>query len=265
MLYLVATPIGNLKDITLRALEVLKSADCILAEDTRTTSYLLKYFSIEKPLISFESFSEARKEEEMVRRLKNNETLALVSEAGTPCICDPGHRLVKRCRKEGIKVSAIPGSAAFVMAYSLIGSDRPFQFIGFFPKEKSALLALIESFFSYPGITIGYESPKRIKKTLSLLPSETKVYIGRELTKIFEEVLEGSAAQLLEHFTHYEPKGEFVLLIEPQMQKPSTKKGEILAKKLVDEYHLTTKNAAKLASELTDVSKNFLYDFLLNQ
>lgn len=217
LLYLVATPIGNLKDITLRAIEVLKECDLIYCEDTRKTGVLLKSIDVSCPTRSFHKFSEARKEDEVIAQLKEGKTIALVSDAGTPCIQDPGHRLILRCQKEELTVSALPGPSAVIMALSLSGlSTEKFQFIGYFPKKSGRLERSLRESLVYDGTTIAFESPHRVVKMLKVfvtLSQDVQIVIARELTKKFEEVLRGTPVELLTHFEARPPKGEFVVLI----------------------------------------------------
>ena len=167
MLYLVSTPIGNLSDITHRAIETLKSVDYILCEDTRRSSILLKAHGITTHLKSFHKFSEKREEERVVENLKSGKSIALISDAGTPGIADPGQRLVARCRKEGISVTSLPGPSAPIVALTLSGfSMERFQFLGFLPKKTSERKQLLNSMLFYSGVSIFFESPKRIQATL---------------------------------------------------------------------------------------------------
>jgi len=214
MLYLIATPIGNLKDLSFRAVECLQAADLILCEDTRHSAHLLNHYNIQKPLKSYHKFSEARRAEEMITRLKEGQTLALISDAGTPAICDPGERLVQACVQESIPVVPIPGPCAIIQA--LVGSGlqtTPFQFVGFLPKKKGALQEMVLDLLSYPGTSICYESPHRIHDVLKIVADLTPkrpLVLARELTKKFEEYLRGTADELLQENI----KGEVVLLIQ---------------------------------------------------
>ncbi|NUM49653.1 MAG: 16S rRNA (cytidine(1402)-2'-O)-methyltransferase [Flavobacteriales bacterium] len=217
-LYIVPTPIGNLQDITLRALEVLKMSDVILAEDTRQSSKLLQHYSIQKPMISFHQHNEHKNLNHIIQKLKAGETLALISDAGTPGISDPAFLLVRECIKENIEVECLPGATAFVPA--LINSGLPcerFCFEGFLPHKKgrnSRLLALKEE----TRTLIFYESPYRILKTLEQLievfGEERQASISRELTKLHEETARGTLKELLVHFTSKEIKGEFVIVVQ---------------------------------------------------
>lgn len=218
MLYLIATPIGNLADITLRALEVLRACDYILCEDTRCSVKLLSHYEIRKPLRSYHKFNEKSRCDEIIADLKAGKTIALMSDAGTPSISDPGEILVKRCHEEKIPVSGTPGACAAIMALTLSGfSTRQFQLVGFLPRKKGELTRTFQALLEFEGTSICYESPYRLVKALQLLASlgcVRKIAVVREMTKLYEECLQGSASELAEHFTKKPPKGEIVLLID---------------------------------------------------
>lgn len=222
MLYVVSTPIGNLKDFSFRAVEILKQVDFILCEDTRTSSILLSHYEINKPLISFNAVNEEKRIEEIYNKLDNGESGALISDAGTPLISDPGYRLVNELRKRGIKISPIPGASALIAALSVAGVPTDsFVFEGFLPQKKGRQKEL-QRIVQDERTIIVYESPYRIKKLLSEIQSyapERKIVICRELTKKFEECLTGSANELLEHFNVNEPKGEFVVILAATYMK----------------------------------------------
>lgn len=226
MLYLVATPIGNLKDITFRAVEVLGSCSLILCEDTRHSRKLAGHYAISTPLKSFHKFNEAKMETAVINLLKKGESIALVSDAGTPGISDPGARLVKLCRENNLAVTSIPGPCAAIAALTISGLDTGrFQFVGFLPKKKGELKQKLQECCSYPGTTIAYESPHRLKNVLKAIheiaPSHP-LAVGRELTKIYEEMRFGCAAELLKHWLENEVKGEIVLLIAPGEEKSAS-------------------------------------------
>ena len=216
-LYIVATPIGNLSDITLRALDTLKKVDAILCEDTRVTGKLLKHFDIHKPTVSCHEHTDERKLTTIVERLQNGENFAFVSDAGTPGLSDPGNRLVAVAILAGITVIPIPGASALGALVSVAGIDmREFVFKGFPPHKKGR-----ETFFKAVVAselpTVYYESPHRVLKNLTLLQKfapAMKVVIGRELTKIFEEVVRGNVAEALRYFTEHpeKVKGEFTII-----------------------------------------------------
>lgn len=219
ILYLVATPIGNLEDITLRALRILKEVDVVAAEDTRRTGQLLKHFEISKPLLSYFQFNEARRSEEILQRLQRGEKVALVTDAGTPGISDPGERVVKAAVAAGFKVEPIPGPCALVAGLTASGlpSDE-FHFVGFLPHKSGQRRNLLEKLKSIPGTLVFYESPYRILKMLEELADiypDRQVVLARELTKKFEEFLRGSAKDLFTQLQQRSIKGEFVVMVAP--------------------------------------------------
>ena len=217
MLTLVPTPIGNLQDITLRALEVLKNADLILAEDTRTARFLLQHFQIEKRILSHHQHNEHNALKEVIRLLKEGNKIALVSDAGTPAISDPGFLIVRECIKEDIEVYCLPGPTAFVPALVMSGlpCDK-FVFEGFLPQKKgrqSRFLFLKEE----ERTIVFYESPFRLVKLLEEVMEhfgpDRRCSVSRELTKMFEETRRGTAAELFQHFSAHPPKGEIVVCV----------------------------------------------------
>jgi len=216
-LYVVPTPIGNLADITLRALDVLKSVDSILAEDTRTSGFLLKHYQISKPLQSFHIFNEHKALLSVVQKLREGETMALVSDAGTPGISDPGFLLVRECLKHDLIIECLPGATAFVPALVKSGfpTDR-FVFEGFLPHKKGKQTMLKELAQEERTIIL-YESPHRLVKTLEqmleLFGNDRLVSVSRELTKIHEETFTGTLANTVLHFQQKEVKGELVVIV----------------------------------------------------
>lgn len=226
-LYIVPTPIGNLDDITLRAIKTLEAADYILAEDTRTTSFLLKHLGIEKKLYSHHKFNEHATAASVAEAIGEGRTVALVSDAGTPGISDPGFLLVRTCVEAGIEVETLPGATALIPA--LVQSGFPcdrFCFEGFLPQKKGRTKRLQELAEEQRSI-IFYESPFRVVKCLEQLAevfgAERKVSVSRELTKKFEQTVRGTIAEVLEHFRAHEPKGEFVIVVAgcPKPEKES--------------------------------------------
>lgn len=216
-LYLVPTPVGNLEDITFRALKVLKEADLILAEDTRTSGILLKHFEIKNAMLSYHKFNEHQTVDRVVERLKGGETVAVVSDAGTPGISDPGFLVAREAIKAGIEVITLPGATAFVPA--LVSSGLPcdkFCFEGFLPQKKGRQTRL-NALADEPRTIIFYESPHRIVKTLEqfkeVFGPERSVSVCREISKIHEESVRGTVEEVLEHFKKNEPKGEFVIVL----------------------------------------------------
>ncbi|MDL2282043.1 16S rRNA (cytidine(1402)-2'-O)-methyltransferase [Parabacteroides sp. OttesenSCG-928-G06] len=216
-LILVPTPIGNLEDMTFRAVRILREADIILAEDTRTTSFLLKHYEIDNKMLSHHKFNEHKTVEMIAARIKGGETVALVSDAGTPAISDPGFLLVRACVREGVEVECLPGATAFVPA--LVDSGLPcdtFTFVGFLPVKKGRQ-TLLKSLATEPRTLVFYESPYRLVKTLTQLAEymgeERPASVSRELSKKFEETVRGSLQELVAHFTVNEPRGEIVLIV----------------------------------------------------
>lgn len=262
MLYIVATPIGNLADFTYRAAEVLKSCAYILCEDTRHSRVLLDRYEIKTPLKSFHKFNEASREESVLEDLKKGVSVAVISDAGTPVVSDPGMRLVKACREEGIPITSIPGACAFLTAFTLAGWEGPFQFVGFFPKKQEE----IERLLSYKGITIGYESPQRLCKTLALLPKTTHVAVARELTKLHEDFREGPSEELLSYYTEKPPKGEIVLLIKGCPIESLTDEELIcLVKEKIEGERKNFSDAVRQVAKEAGCSRGHLYKIALEK
>ncbi|MBR5240208.1 MAG: 16S rRNA (cytidine(1402)-2'-O)-methyltransferase [Clostridia bacterium] len=218
-LYLVATPIGNMGDLSPRAKEILESADLIAAEDTRVTGALLKKLGIEKKLVSYYEHNAAMRSSLLIRHLEDGETIALVSDAGTPAISDPGEDIVEECIRRGIEVIPVPGPCAFVCALTVSGfSTKRFSFIGFLPAKQNERKKELESIKHREETLIFYEAPHRLLKTLSdmceVFGEERKVSVSREITKKFEEHIRGSLSQVLTHFETNPVKGEFVIVAE---------------------------------------------------
>jgi 16S rRNA (cytidine1402-2'-O)-methyltransferase len=216
-LYIVPTPIGNLGDITLRALEVLKSSDLILAEDTRTSGFLLRHYEITRPLQSFHNFNEHKIVASLIERMEKGEKMALVSDAGTPGISDPGFLIIRACLQAGLVVECLPGATAFVPA--LVKSGLPcdrFVFEGFLPHKKGRQTAL-KNLMSEPRTMVFYESPHRLVKALEqfkeFFGADRRVSVSRELTKKFEETVTGTVDEVLAHFQSKEVKGEIVIVV----------------------------------------------------
>ncbi len=219
MLYIVATPIGNLEDITLRAINTLKEVDYIAAEDTRHVQILLKKYEIDKPTISFHAWSDERKLTQLLDLLKEGKEIALVSDAGTPGISDPGYVLVKAAIENGVTVVPIPGPSAFLAALSASGlPTHQFLYLGFLPMKKGRQ-TLLDTFHDEQRTIVFYESPHRLLKTLSEFAEkfpQRQMVVARELTKIYEEFFRGTPGQALEHFQKKTPKGEFVIMLGPE-------------------------------------------------
>jgi 16S rRNA (cytidine1402-2'-O)-methyltransferase len=216
-LYLVATPIGNLEDITLRALRTLRECHVVAAEDTRRTGLLLKHFEISKPLISYFQFNEAKRTEEILERLRRGETVALVTDAGSPGISDPGERVVQAAIAAGFRVEPVPGPSALVAALTAGGvATDEFHFVGFLPHKSGQRRNKLTALKDVPGTLALYESPYRIERLLRELAEifpDRQVVLARELTKKFEEFLRGKPAELIDQTKTRSLKGEFVVLI----------------------------------------------------
>ncbi|MDR1344921.1 MAG: 16S rRNA (cytidine(1402)-2'-O)-methyltransferase [Tannerellaceae bacterium] len=216
-LIVVPTPVGNLEDITFRAVRVLKEADLILSEDTRTTSVLLKHYDIQNRMQSHHKFNEHRSVEQIVTRIQAGEQIALVSDAGTPSISDPGFLLIRECVKRGVEVECLPGATAFVPALVVSGlPDDAFCFEGFLPQKKGRQTRLKELAVETRTI-IFYESPRRITKTLAQMieyfGNDRPASVSREISKLHEETVRGELQEILTHFTLNEPRGEFVIIV----------------------------------------------------
>ena len=216
-LYVVPTPVGNLEDMTMRAVRILKEVDCVLAEDTRTSGILMKHFDIKTRMQSHHKFNEHKTVEGLVGRIKGGETIALISDAGTPAISDPGFLLVRECRRAGVDVECLPGATAFVPA--LVASGLPndkFCFEGFLPQKKGRATRLSE-LSGEKRTMIFYESPFRLVKTLAQLAEtfggDRDASVSREISKVHEETVRDTLSGLVAHFTQHEPKGEIVIVV----------------------------------------------------
>ena len=216
-LYIVPTPVGNLDDMTFRAIQVLKEADLILAEDTRTSGILLKHFEIKNAMQSHHKFNEHQTVENVVKRIRAGETIALISDAGTPGISDPGFLLARECARAGIEVQCLPGATAFVPA--LVASGLPcdrFCFEGFLPQKKGRVTRL-KALSEEVRTLVFYESPYRLVKTLTqfgeIFGPERQAAVVREISKVHEETVRGTLAELTAHFTTNEPRGEIVIIV----------------------------------------------------
>ena len=268
-LYVVATPIGNLEDITLRAIKILKEVDLIAAEDTRHTLKLLNHLNISKPLISYHRHSEESREDTIIHKLENGENVALVSDAGTPGICDPGEILIKKCIEKQINVIPIPGACAFVNALIASGLDtKEFIFLGFLPMQKKLRKNKLEEIKKSQKTILLYEAPHKLKKTLIELKeiiSDRKIVIARELTKIHEEFLRENINELINISDSL--KGEFVIIIEGNKQ--DIEKNEIKTEEELYEFYLSQgfskKEIIKKIAKDRNVNKNEIYIKFLNK
>lgn len=267
MLYLVATPIGNLEDITLRALEILRSSDYILCEDTRHSLILLKRYDIQKPLKSYHKFNEASQLNSILEDLREGKKIALISDAGTPGISDPGADLVKICIDNEIPLTSIPGPCALIQALSCSGFPTSrFQFWGFPARKENELKHELQEILTYRGTTICYESPHRLLRLLQFIhekESGRPVAVARELTKKFEEIRRGTPFSLIEHWQNHPLKGEVVLLVYPAADIPiqdwSAWTPAEHVEWMEENYSLSRKEAIKLVAELRGMPKRDLY------
>ena len=262
--YIVPTPIGNLGDITNRAIEILKSVDIIACEDSRNTQKLLNHFSIGTKCISYHKFNERERVNQFVSLIKGGKKIALVSDAGTPLFCDPGSILVKELKKEGISVTALPGANAVVTFLSQIPREtEEFCFIGFLPKSKKQIIDILSNHKKIN--TLFYESPNRLLETLKIIQETNPnavVSIGRELTKVFEEVVTDSINSIIEYFSKDEIKGELVVMVHSSDIESSIE--EYAEKiKLLRDKKFSDKDISVILSSLYNVSRNDIYDYLL--
>ncbi len=216
MLYIVSTPIGNLEDITFRAIKTLKEVDLIAAEDTRHSQILLKKYEISKPIVSYHSYSDDRKLEHLIAVLKEGKSVAVISDAGTPGISDPAYTLIKRAIEEGIKICPIPGASSLLSALVMSGMKmNQFVYLGFLPLKKGRQ-TLLKSLAQEERTMIIFEAPHRLERTLHDLKEylgDRQIAVCREITKIFEESLRGKISEMITHFEKTKPRGEFVLVI----------------------------------------------------
>lgn len=222
MLYIIATPIGNIEDISLRALRILKEVDFILAEDTRKTGLLLKHYQIKKKITSFYDHNEKIKTKWVIQQLKNGKNAALVSNAGTPTISDPGYNLIRQCREENLEVTSLPGASAVVNSLVLSGiAHDKFAFLGYMPRKKGNRRKLMEKVKNWEAALVFFESPFRILGSLKDAEDffgDAKVSVAREMTKKFEEVFEGKLREATNHFEKTGLKGEFTVVIDNRDQ-----------------------------------------------
>ncbi len=265
-LFVVATPIGHLDDITYRAVNILESVSLIAAEDTRQSASLLKHYNINTPLTACHDHNEDHKIKSIIQKLQNGENVALISDAGTPLISDPGFRLVRAAQQAGIRVTPVPGACAAIAALSAVGlpSDR-FLFVGFLSAKSSQRQNQLEQLKNHSETLIFYEAPHRIVEALTdistIFGADRMIGFAREITKTFETIVQKPAAELLEWVTndHHQQKGEFVLVVAgnstPQDMQQS-KIDELLQRLLQD---LSVKAASQLAADITGIKKKILY------
>ncbi|MFR4981415.1 MAG: 16S rRNA (cytidine(1402)-2'-O)-methyltransferase [Clostridium neonatale] len=273
ILYIVPTPIGNLKDITLRALEVLNDVDLIAAEDTRQTLKLLNHFEIKKTLISYHKYNEKNKSEDIINLINEGKKIALVSDAGMPGISDPGSVIVKCCIEQGVKFEVLPGATAFTTALVYSGFDTTkFLFRGFLPRENKERKPIIQDIINCQETIILYEAPHRLLDTLSFLLSnlgDRKIAVCRELTKLYEEIYRGSISESVNYFQVNKPRGEFVLVIEgKRIEDIEEEKKSIWIDLSIEEHILSyinngisKKEAIKMVAKDRNLPKNEIYKF----
>lgn len=269
-LYICPTPIGNLEDITLRVLRVLREVDLIVAEDTRTARKLLNHFSIAKPTLSFHKYNEAKRLRELLERLEKGERLALISEAGTPGIADPGHRLIKACLEKGFDYEVLPGPSALITA--LVASGLPtesFVFQSFLPRKGSKRQSILKKLAAINRTIIIYEAPHRLVQLLTeiaVLMPERKVVLVRELTKKFEEFRRGTVQTVLESLQGEKLKGEVILLLGPGQELPARLTDEEIRKLVMEKLKAgwSKKEAISDIATIFDLPKRTVYEVVKN-
>ncbi len=268
-LYIIATPIGNLGDISARAVETLREAPVIACEDTRVTKKLFSLLgiSLKKTFITLHDHNEDEQAQKLISAVQNEQqAVALVSDAGSPLISDPGYKLIRRCREQGVYITVLPGACALICALQLSGlPTNKFMFAGFIPNKDKARIELFKSYAALDATVVYYETAPRILKTLS---AAKEVFGGRELavvreiSKIYEECLNGTAEELAAHFTEKEPKGEFVFMVAPAEEKSRTpmEVEGLLREKLLQ---MSLKSAVKSLAENYNLNKNDVYELAL--
>lgn len=275
-LYLVPTPIGNLKDITLRALETLREADVIAAEDTRQTLKLLNHFEIKKPLISYHKFNEQIKSDKIIDLLMEGKNIALVSDAGTPGISDPGSVIAGKCIEKMIDFEVLPGATAITTALVYSGLDTTkFLFRGFLPRENKERKIITEKLLQSQETIIFYEAPHRLLDTLAFLLDvfgDRRIAVCRELTKIYQEIYRGTIKEAVQYFTGNKPRGEFVLVLEGKtLEEIKEEQRETWADLSIEDHirkhineGMNKKEAIKLVAKERELPKNQVYKFSTN-
>lgn len=274
-LYLCATPIGNLEDITYRVLRTLREVDLIAAEDTRNSIKLLNHFEIKTPMTSYHEYNKIEKAYQLVDKLREGKNIALITDAGTPGISDPGEELVRICREEGIEVTSLPGPAACITALTMSGlPTRRFAFEAFLPREKKERAAVLEQLRDETCTMIFYEAPHHLEKTLEELYEtlgNREMAICRELTKRYEEVMPTSMEEALAYYKENEPRGEYVLVVQgksfEELQKEKQQSWESLSltehMAVYEEQGIDRKEAMKLVAKDRGISKREVYQGLL--
>lgn len=276
-LYLCATPIGNLEDITLRVLRTLKEADLIAAEDTRNSIKLLNHFEIKTPMTSYHEYNKIEKAYELVHKLKNGQNIALITDAGTPGISDPGEELVRICYESGITVTSLPGACACITALTLSGlPTRRFAFEAFLPRDKKERAAILSSLESETRTILIYEAPHHLRGTLEELYhalGDRRITLCRELTKRYETAFSTTISAAISYYREQEPRGEFVLAIEGRSMQELTKAAQQAWKELPLTEHMahyesqgiSRKDAMKMVAKDRGMTKRAVYSMLLDQ
>jgi len=272
-LYIVATPIGNLEDITPRALRILSEVDLIAAEDTRHSKFLIDHFNIKTPLTSYHDHNEEQKAVELIALLESGRDVALITDAGTPTVSDPGYRLVRAAHQEGIPVYSVPGPSAVVAALAVSGlPNDSFSFHGFFPKKSAETRRLLQRIRQFGGTHIFFESPHRIKAALKRIAEtlpDAQVCVAREMTKLHEEVVMASATDVAERFEEGDVKGECVILLHTIPEIPGHTMGsDELRKRVKDEMRrsdLSTRDAVRKVAEELNVPRKKVYSAAIEE
>lgn len=276
-LYICATPIGNLEDITMRALNTLKEVDLIAAEDTRHSIKLLNHFGIKTPMTSYHEYNKIEKAKYLVEKMKSGTNVALITDAGTPAISDPGEELVRQCHEAGIEMTSIPGAAACITALTVSGlSTRRFVFEAFLPADRKERQQVLDELKDETRTIIMYEAPHRLVKTLELLLDELgdrRLTFGRELTKKHEEIWAATISKAIERYKAEEPKGEFVLVIEGKNRMEVEEEARSIWNDISIKEHvriyldkgMDKKEAMKTVAKERGISKRDVYQELLNE
>lgn len=271
-LYICATPIGNLSDITLRVLDTLREVDIIAAEDTRHTLKLLNHFDIKKPLISYFEHNKQYKGAKIINELKQGKNIALVSDAGTPIISDPGEQLVKECIENNIEIESLPGPCACVTAMTLCGLDsKRFMFYGFLPHKTKDKLKELEELKNIKYTLVFYEAPHKLISTLECIKEvfgNRNIALLREMTKKFQETLRMSVSEALEYYKEKEPKGEYVLTVSGAEEETSDDFSSLSIEEHVESYiekGLSKKDAIKKCAEDRDIPKRDVYNIVMKK
>ena len=274
-LFLCATPIGNLGDMTPRVIETLENVDVIAAEDTRNSIKLLNHFNIRTPMTSYHEYNKVEKAESLVAQMQAGKNIALITDAGTPAISDPGEVLVQKCQEAGIVITSLPGPAACITALTLSGlSTRRFCFEGFLPADKKERKAVLEDLKIESRTMILYEAPHHLKGTLKEMKEalgNRKITLCRELTKKFETIFPTTLEEALDYYESNEPRGEYVLVLEGKSHQQKSEERQALASEIPIEEHMKMyedkgidrKEAMKLVAKDRGISKRDVYNYLL--